>query len=307
METAPSVNFTLLLFILLVITGAFWVAERWYFAPQRRRAADRAAEELESRRAALQQQGVVADGSMGESDVAAARERLQRQPWWLEWTAGLFPVILVVFLLRSFVAEPFKIPSGSMEPTLVPGDLILVNKFVYGLRLPLLDTRITPGELPQRGDVIVFRLPKDPRIDYIKRIVGLPGDTVSYENKHLVINGKPVAETPLSDYFDPGSMTYYKQYMEALGAHRHRIMLNPEAPPYVIGGPDNFPHRDMCHYNLEGFVCKVPAGNYFAMGDNRDNSLDSRYWGFVPERNIVGKAFVVWMNFGSPKNIGLIH
>jgi signal peptidase I len=307
METAPSVNFTLLLFILLVVTGGFWFAERWYFAPQRRRAADAAAAQLEQRRRTLAQQGLAADGAVSDADIEATRQRLQNQPWWLEWTAGLFPVILVVFLLRSFVAEPFKIPSGSMEPTLVPGDLILVNKFIYGLRLPLLDTRLTSGELPQRGDVIVFRLPKDPRIDYIKRIVGLPGDTVSYENKKLVINGKPVPETPLPDYFDPGTMTYYKQYMEQLGSHRHRIIVNPAAPPYVIGGPDDFPHRDMCHYNAEGFVCKVPPGNYFVMGDNRDNSLDSRYWGFVPERNIIGKAFVVWMNFSAPKNIGLIH
>jgi len=307
METAPSVNFTLLLFILLVVTGGFWFAERWYFAPQRRRAAEAAAAQLAQRRQALSQQGLAADGAVSDADIEATRQRLQTQPWWLEWTAGLFPVILVVFLLRSFVAEPFKIPSGSMEPTLVPGDLILVNKFIYGLRLPLLDTRLTAGELPQRGDVIVFRLPKDPRIDYIKRIVGLPGDTVSYENKHLVINGKPVPETPLPDYFDPGTMTYYKQYMEQLGTHRHRIIINPAAPPYVVGGPDDFPHRDMCHYNAEGFVCKVPPGNYFVMGDNRDNSLDSRYWGFVPERNIIGKAFVVWMNFSAPKNIGLIH
>lgn len=307
METAPSVNFTLLLFILLVVTGGFWFAERWYFAPQRRRAADAAAAQLAQRRQALSQQGLAADGAVSDADIEATRQRLQTQPWWLEWTAGLFPVILVVFLLRSFVAEPFKIPSGSMEPTLVPGDLILVNKFIYGLRLPLLDTRLTAGELPQRGDVIVFRLPKDPRIDYIKRIVGLPGDTVSYEDKRLVINGKPVPETPLPDYFDPGTMTYYKQYMEQLGTHRHRIIINPAAPPYVVGGPDDFPHRDMCHYNAEGFVCKVPPGNYFVMGDNRDNSLDSRYWGFVPERNIIGKAFVVWMNFSAPKNIGLIH
>lgn len=308
METAPSVNFTLLLFILLIVTGAFWFAERWYFAPQRRRAAKAAVAQLQERRGALEKQGLATDGAVAtDADIEAARERVQSQPWWLEWTAGLFPVILVVFLLRSFVAEPFKIPSGSMEPTLVPGDLILVNKFEYGLRLPLLDSRLTPGELPKRGDVIVFRLPKDPRIDYIKRIVGLPGDTVSYENKQLVINGQPVQETPLADYFDPGTMTYYKQYMEKLGSHDHRIMINPMAPPYVIGGPDNFPNRDMCHYNAEGFVCKVPAGNYFVMGDNRDNSLDSRYWGFVPERNIIGKAFVVWMNFSAPKNIGLIH
>ena len=195
-----------------------------------------------------------------------------------------------------------------MEPTLVPGDLILVNKFIYGLRLPLVHDRLTSGEQPQRGNVIVFRLPKDPAIDYIKRIVGTPGDTVSYENKHLVINGKPVTEKPDGEWFDPHSMVYYQQYQEMLGKTLHRILINPQAPAYVLGGPPgDFPHRQNCHYNAEGFVCKVPQGMYFVMGDNRDNSEDSRYWGFVPERNIVGKAFFVWMNFGSLKNIGPIH
>ncbi len=270
-------------------------------------AANAAGNALRTRRDELRKQGIAPDASLSDEQIAATRERLLRQPWWLEWTAGLFPVIAFVFLLRSFVAEPFKIPSGSMEPTLVPGDLILVNKFVYGLRLPLMHDRVTPGENPQRGNVIVFRLPKDPAIDYIKRIVGTPGDTVSYENKQLMINGKAVAEKPDGEWFDPRSMVYYQQYMETLGDTVHRILINPQAPPYVIGGPDDFPHRAHCNYNADGFVCKVPAGMYFVMGDNRDNSLDSRYWGFVPERNIVGKAFFVWMNFGGLKNIGPIH
>ncbi|MDE2255436.1 MAG: signal peptidase I [Betaproteobacteria bacterium] len=304
---APAVNFTLLLFILLLVTGAFWIAEKFRFSRQRIAAANTAGNALRTRRDELRKQGIAPDASLSDEQIAATRERLLRQPWWLEWTAGLFPVIAFVFLLRSFVAEPFKIPSGSMEPTLVPGDLILVNKFEYGLRLPLMHDRVTPGESPQRGNVIVFRLPKDPAIDYIKRIVGTPGDTVSYENKQLMINGKPVAEKPDGEWFDPRSMVYYQQYIETLADTAHRILINPQAPPYVIGGPDDFPHRDHCHYNADGFVCKVPAGMYFVMGDNRDNSLDSRYWGFVPERNIVGKAFFVWMNFGGLKNIGPIH
>ena len=303
----PAVNFTLLLFVLLVVTGAFWIAERLRFARQRVSAAETAVSALRRRRDELQQQGISPDASLSDESISATRERLLRQPWWLEWTAGLFPVIAFVFVLRSFVAEPFKIPSGSMEPTLVPGDLILVNKFRYGLRLPLGHERITPGEAPRRGDVIVFRLPKDPAIDYIKRIVGLPGDTVSYENKHLVIDGKSISETAAGQWFDPSSMTYYQRYRENLDGAQHYILINPEAPPYVIGGPDNFPHRDACHYDAQGFVCKVPAGMYFVMGDNRDNSLDSRYWGFVPARNIVGRAFFVWMNFGGLKNIGPIH
>jgi signal peptidase I len=304
---APAVNFTLLLFVLLVVTAAFWVAEKLYFLPRRLRAAQVAADSLRSRRDELARQGIAPDPSLADERIAATREALLRQPWWLEWTAGLFPVIAVVFVLRSFVAEPFKIPSGSMESTLVPGDLILVNKFAYGMRLPLLYQRVTPGRAPQRGDVIVFRLPKDPSIDYIKRIVGLPGDTVSYENKQLVINGRAVLEQPDGEWFDPTSMVYYKRYIETLGTRQHTILLNPQAPPYVIGGPENFPDRDHCSYDAMGFVCKVPAGEYFVMGDNRDNSLDSRYWGFVPARNIAGPAFVVWMNFTSPKNIGLIH
>ncbi len=304
---APAVNFTLLLFILLLVTGVFWLAEKFRFSRQRIATANAATAALRARREAFQKQGIATDASLSDEQILATRERLLRQPWWLEWTAGLFPVIAFVFLLRSFVAEPFKIPSGSMEPTLVPGDLILVNKFIYGLRLPLVHDRMTPGESPQRGNVIVFRLPKDPAIDYIKRIVGTPGDTVSYENKRLVINGVPVAEKADGEWFDPRSMVYYQQYLEMLGKTQHRILINPQAPTYVIGGPDNFPHRDNCHYNADGFSCKVPPGMYFVMGDNRDNSLDSRYWGFVPERNIVGKAFFVWMNFGGLKNIGPIH
>lgn len=304
---APAVNFTLLLFVILVVTGAFWLAERLVFLGRRKAAAESAASALRGRRDELTRQGVQPDASLSDERIAAARERLLRQPWWLEWTAGLFPVIAVVFVLRSFVAEPFKIPSGSMESTLVPGDLILVNKFLYGMRLPLVYNRIAPGRAPARGDVIVFRLPKDPAIDYIKRIVGLPGDEIRYENKRLVINGAPVSETPAGQWFDPTTMAYYQQYDENLGGVRHHILINPDAPPYVVGGPEDFPGRENCHYDAEGFACKVPAGHYLVMGDNRDNSLDSRYWGFVPARNIEGKAFFVWMNFSSPKNIGTIH
>ncbi len=304
---APAVNFTLLLFVLLVISALFWVAERLVFRPRRVLAAQAAQSALRARRDELSRQSIAPDPSLSDERIAAAGEALLRQPWWLEWTACLFPVIAVVFALRSFVAEPFKIPSGSMEPTLVPGDLILVDKFAYGLRLPLVYDRLTGGHLPQRGDVIVFRLPKDPSIDYIKRIVGLPGDTVSYENKHLVINGVAVPEKADGEWFDPNSMVYYKRYLETLGTHVHSILINPQTPPYVIGGPENFPDRNLCSYDAQGFVCKVPPGHYFVMGDNRDNSLDSRYWGFVPARNIAGPAFVVWMNFTAPSNIGPIH
>ena len=238
-----------------------------------------------------------------DGDVAEARQRLLMQPWWLDWTAGLFPVIVVVFLLRSFLFEPFKIPSGSMVPTLLIGDLILVNKFTYGLRLPVINTKITEGKPPQRGDVMVFRYPPKPSLDYIKRVVGVPGDEVAYLNKRLTVNGQPVPTQPLPDFFDADSMRYSKQFQEQLEGKTYGT-LNDEGRPAFVPGATEFPFHDQCRYSAEGVVCKVPASQYFMMGDNRDNSLDSRYWGFVPEDNIVGKAFFVWMNFGNFKRIG---
>jgi signal peptidase I len=235
--------------------------------------------------------------------MTQARQRMLMQPWWLDWTAGLFPVIVAVFVLRSFLFEPFKIPSGSMIPTLLVGDLILVNKFAFGVRLPVIHVKLTEGAPPQRGDVMVFRYPPKPSLDYIKRVVGVPGDEVAYLNKRLTINGQPVSKEPVADFFDEDAMAYYKQYEEVFADKRHRI-LNDDKRPAFIPGVENFPNRDNCRYSVEGVVCKVPEGHYFMMGDNRDNSLDSRYWGFVPDRNIVGKAFFIWMNFGSFKRIG---
>jgi signal peptidase I len=226
-----------------------------------------------------------------------------QQPWWLDWTAGLFPVIVVVFILRSFLFEPFKIPSGSMIPTLQVGDLILVNKFHYGIRLPVINKKIIANHDPQRGDVMVFHYPIDPRIDYIKRVVGLPGDEVSYLNKQLRINGQPVAETAMPDYFVDERSSYEQRFNEKLGDVEHSILTKADSPPYVQ--PFNeFPFKDNCRYSAEGVVCKVPPGHYFMMGDHRDDSQDSRYWGFVPDENIVGKAFLVWMNFGDLSRIG---
>jgi signal peptidase I len=292
-------NFALLLFLATVVTGAYWLAERFYFLPQRQKTAAVLEANDVQRRAELEKQGI----KRVDGDIAEAKIRLLMQPWWLDWTAGLFPVIIAVFLLRSFLFEPFKIPSGSMIPTLLVGDLILVNKFHYGIRLPVLNTRITEGSRPQRGDVMVFRYPPKPSLDYIKRVVGVPGDTVAYLNKRLTINGKAVATTTLPEFFDEDAMRYFKQFEESLGDKKHRL-LNDDDRPAFVPGADNFAGRSNCNYTAEGVTCKVPAGQYFMMGDNRDNSLDSRYWGFVPEQNIVGKAFFVWMNFSNLKRIG---
>ncbi len=294
-------NFALLLFAATLVTGLYWIAERLYFLPQRLAAARRLDAATAERRTELSRQGIVQIDS--EDNASLARQEMLRQPWWLDWTAGLFPVIVVVFLLRSFLFEPFKIPSGSMIPTLMIGDLILVNKYHYGLRLPVVNTRLTTGNLPQRGDVMVFRYPPKPSLDYIKRVVGVPGDEISYLNKRLVINGKAVATAALPDFFEEDAMRYFKQFEETLGERRHRLLSNESSPGHA-SPMENFPFLENCRYSAEGVVCKVPEGHYFMMGDNRDNSLDSRFWGFVPERNIVGRAFFVWMNFGDLKRIG---
>jgi len=258
-------NFALILFVLLMISGALWAADRFYFRP--RRAPD------------------------------------AREPLWVEYGASFFPVILIVFVLRSFVVEPFKIPSGSMMPTLLVGDFIVVNKYSYGIRLPVINKKIIETGSPQRGDVVVFRYPPDPSLDYIKRLVGLPGDRVSYHDKRLTVNGVAVAVTRDGDYFDAERRYYTPRYREMLDAREHLLLIEDDAPAYVPHVMA-FPGRENCHYNESGFDCVVPPGHYFMMGDNRDNSQDSRVWGFVPDANLVGKAFFIWFNFSDMKRIG---
>jgi signal peptidase I len=293
-------NFALILLILVVLTGIAWVLDKLVFLPQRRRAAEAAVSEFDRQQERVGER--FADENADQTRARLRDDKL-RQPWWLEYTASFFPVILAVFVVRSFIIEPFKIPSGSMVPTLLVGDFILVNKYEYGLRLPITNTKMTDGSPLKRGDVVVFRYPKDESVDYIKRVIGLPGDTVAYEDKKLTINGKPVPETPLPDYFDDERIGYAKQFEEDLDGRKNRILNNPQVPPFIVGA-DDFPFRDNCNYNAQGVTCKVPPGNYFMMGDNRDNSADSRYWGFVPDKNIVGRAFFIWMNFSNLKRIG---
>jgi signal peptidase I len=254
-------DFAAIMFAGLVVTGGVALTDRVLWAPKRRNRAD------ELRRA--------------DTPDAHAIARAEREPLLVEYAKAFFPVILVVFLLRSFVVEPFRIPSASMRPTLIEGDFILVSKFTYGLRLPILDIKLMDIGSPARGDVMVFRYPHDTSMNYIKRVVGLPGDHIVYDKKRLYVNGKLVEETPDSDYTfeDAGMRTIEtKALVEKLGKHRHDILLDPR--------------RGQEHMEFD-----VPEGQYFVMGDNRDYSNDSRYWGYVPDRLIVGRAFLIWFSW----------
>jgi len=257
-------DFPTLLVAATFFTGIAWAADALVLAPRRVRKARQ-----------LERQGL----STESREVAA----VLKEPTWIEYCKSFFPVILAVLLLRSFLVEPFRIPSGSMMPTLLVGDFILVNKYDYGIRLPVLNTKIIDIGEPKRGDVVVFRYPKDPSVDYIKRVVGLPGDRIGYYNKILHINGKPVAQVPAGVYVGKGSgvsMSGASERQEQLGDVQHQVLVMPRTT------------------GMEGEYV-VPENEYFVMGDNRDNSNDSRYWGTVPEENLVGKAFRVWMNWDS--------
>lgn len=207
----------------------------------------------------------------------------ESEPLLVEYSRSLFPVFLVVLVLRSFVVEPFRIPSGSMYPTLEIGDFIVVNKFAYGLKLPVTQTKIVPIGEPKRGDVVVFKYPKDPDVDYIKRVIGLPGDKITYIGRTVFVNGEPLKQSFVGTYkgHDAGAnMTGTSEVQETFpSGKKHLILLDKDK------------------YSQDMKTVTVPPGHYFMMGDNRDYSNDSRFWGFVPEQNIKGKAFGIWMNW----------
>ncbi len=257
-----NLDFPALLVAATIFTGLAWLLDAMLLAPKRRRVAN----------------ALVERGAARDSDQV---HKTLKESTLVEYCKSFFPVILAVLLLRSFLVEPFRIPSNSMMPTLLTGDFILVNKYAYGIRLPVLDNKVVEMGEPARGDVVVFRYPKDPSVDYIKRVVGLPGDRVGYYNKIIYINGEPVGQVPAGVYIGVGSgisMSGASERQEQLGEVLHDILVMPRTP------------------GLEGEYV-VGDSEYFVMGDNRDNSNDSRYWGPVPESNLVGKAFRVWMNW----------
>jgi signal peptidase I len=244
------------------VSGAIWALDALLFAPRRRR---RAVEK-------------------GQQDTELP------EPILVEYARSFFPVFLVVLVLRSFIVEPFRIPSASMMPTLLIGDFILVNKYDYGVRLPVLNSKISGNGAPARGDIVVFRYPEDPSVPFIKRVIGIPGDVVEYRNKTLYINGIEVKQQSNGAYRGVGAGTIADGDVwitEYLDDNAHDILIS-----------------DTTRYNGEDFERTVPEGNYFVMGDNRDNSRDSRYWGFVPDENLIGRAFFIWMNWDS-KNGGV--
>lgn len=231
-----------------------------------------------------------------------------------DYMSGFFPIIFIVFVVRTFIAEPFQIPSSSMRPGLVVGDFILVNKFSYGIRVPIANNVLIPVGEVKRGDVVVFNYPEDPQVNYIKRAVGLPGDVVEYRNKNLIINGKMVSDQASGVYQYSDVTRQYgvvniqaEQYQETLDQANYSVLKMSGQPAFLPQGVrTDFPYRNQCEYADDGswFRCTVPEGHYFMMGDNRDNSEDSRYWGFVNDKLIVGKAFLIWMNFQDFGRIG---
>lgn len=259
-------DFTAILAVLTLISGAIWGGYALFRAIKKRSAKGAEAKSNET-----------AKQEATEVETLPQAEQERSEPLLVEYARFLFPVFLVVLIVRGFIVEPFKIPSGSMLPTLHVGDYILVNKFAYGLRSPIGYEKWVDIGTPKRGDVIVFRYPVDPSIDYIKRVIGVPGDDIVYKHKQLWINGKKIVLKDLHPYERDKR---FEELEELLGKVKHKILLSKDY-----------------NYLAQPQEYHVPKGEYFAMGDNRDNSADSRYWGFVPDKDLKGRAFLIWWSY----------
>ena len=276
-------TFALILVTVTFVTGFVWLLDRWVLVKQR---AAKARQIQQAAQTPL---------------TAEVIDKLMTEPVWVEQCKGIFPVIAAVLVLRSFIYEPFQIPSGSMMPTLLEGDFILVNKYVYGLKEPITNQTLIGTGHPKRGDVVVFKYPENPKIDYIKRVIGLPGDKIIFRNKELYLQPAcndskvyPQLKKIDTSFIESGAYSQLgmplEHYSEKLTTSKsHEILRNTYIPDRV-GQYYQQPGQSEGEW-------VVPEGHYFAMGDNRDNSLDSRFWGFVPERNLVGKAVAIWMSF----------
>ncbi|PUA30540.1 MAG: signal peptidase I [Cellvibrio sp. 79] len=264
-----SINLPLILTLAVLVTGLVWLFDALVLARPRK-----------EKVAAVEKQfsGVALETEPQKAAYEEARSVAGREPLLVEYAKSFFPVLFIVFFLRSFLVEPFQIPSGSMIPTLEVGDFILVNKFAYGIREPITNTQLIPVGKPQRGDVMVFFPPHAPETYYIKRVIGIPGDHISYINHVLTINGKVIEEKLLAEL--PVGSPYYRTVTETIDDKTFTTNK----------------HLQPGHLSVRGSWV-VPEGHYFMMGDNRDNSLDSRDWGTVSEDAIVGKAFAVWMHW----------
>ncbi len=276
---SESLDFSAVLLAITVVTGVVWGIDSWLFKP----------------------------GRLAAAQAAGRDPALVAEPGTVDYARSFFPVALVVLLLRSFIFEPFRIPSDSMMPTLLDGDFIIVNKYAYGLRLPVINKKVVAIGEPQRGDVVVFRFPPNPSVNFIKRLVGLPGDHVEVRDNHIYINGQPAPAVPGKERFSDGCYINFAVAHERLGEHEHIAMYCPVAI-------DRQPVLPGCNRRgVRGYVCGdedspggmkipdfdrvVPPGHYLMMGDNRDNSDDGRSWGFVPEENLVGRATRIWFNW----------
>jgi signal peptidase I len=284
---SERMDFSLVLVVVVAAAGVIWLLDHLLLAPARARAAR----------------------------AANADPAQQPLPVTVDYARSFFPVAVIVLVVRSFIFEPFRIPSDSMMPTLLDGDFIIVNKFAYGLRLPVADQKIVPIGEPQRGDVVVFRYPPDPQINYIKRLVGLPGDRVRVLSDQLIINGQPVPVVSDGRY-DDGCYHNMRLSTEALGNHKHQTLSCLTAGDiFVPPGPTCGRHIERnyeCeesnilgeHDRGDSSEVLVPPGQYLMIGDNRDNSADGRFWGFVPEDHLVGKATRIWFNWDLQRSGG---